>query len=185
MKDREGEGGGRDLITRHRSRFPECLHPSLFSASPCTPSPRHPSRATPASPLRAISPTPLPQPPRTVNTGDVGPSRSRPTRRSSSPRARVLPLAEYPINSRHRGYSDRVAKICGARGAINECAISLREIMRGSHLSKHPRHRRARAAKHLDHPRLHVFKEKYQCKDCFHLQFKTQKRIHDNNLLFW
>lgn len=91
---------------------------------------------------RAISPTELPQPPRTVNTDDVGPSRSRPPRAFSilslSP-SLALPSAESPINSRHRGYSDRAAKICGARGAVNKCAISLREIMHCSHLSKHLR----------------------------------------------
>lgn len=99
----------------------------------------------------------LPQPPRTVNTDDVGPSRSREPSRafsilSPSP---SLSSAESPINSRHRGYSDRAAKICGARGAVNKCAISLREIMHGSHLSKHLR-QLSSCCEILDHPSLYL-----------------------------
>lgn len=120
---RRGEGGGRDLITRHRSRFPECLlYPSLFSASPCTPlsypflSRRHPC---------TVSPTELPQPPRTVNTDDVGPSRSRPSQAfsilpslSSLFSSLSLPPAESSINScpgvipaASRKYAARVAPL--------------------------------------------------------------------------
>lgn len=76
----------------------------------------------------------------TVNTGDVGPLSLSPSF------GRLLPVqylsrplrAESPINSRHRGYSKSAAKVCGARGAVNKRAISLREIML-THLSKHPR----------------------------------------------
>jgi len=50
--------------------------------------------------------------------------------RSSRCAPRRLPSPGFgqdpPINSRHRGYSDRIAKICGARGAVNKRAISLR-----------------------------------------------------------
>lgn len=123
--------GGRDLITRHRSRFPECFHPpfSFLCASVHTPS------CLPLALLPRRSRTPFlrlppPQPPRTVNTGDVGPSRS--IRMPLIPFRWLRPRS--PINSRHRGYSDRVAKICGARGAVNKCAISLHEGLCMAHI---------------------------------------------------
>lgn len=71
-----------------------------------------------------------------------------------------LSSTESPINSRHRGYSDRAAKICGTRGAVNKCAISLREIMHGSHLSKHLR-QSSSCCEILDHLSLHL--RRYTC----------------------
>lgn len=158
MKDGEGEGGGRDLITRHRSRFPECLSSTLlFSlASPCT----HPRL------LRFPPPALSPQPVSPILV--AASTQNRKYRRRWSVLLSTdtnhhpvfslfplsfflcfsvsLPSAESPINSRHRDYSDRVAKICGARVAPLISTLYHCKRLCAAHSWANIRGRRARAA---------------------------------------